>query len=54
LRSSKKVIPINIFYLLTPVSLAYWIADDGSWNKVGKYVTLCNDSFTLKEVLQLI
>jgi len=52
--SGKKVVPINIFDLLTSVSLSYWIADDGSWNKVGKYVTLCTDSFTLVEVLQLI
>jgi hypothetical protein len=43
----KKVIPNNIFYLLTPFSLAYWIADDVSWNKVGKYETFCTDSFTL-------
>lgn len=52
--SSKKVVPNNIFDLLTPLSLAYWIADDGCWNKVGKYVTLCTDSFTLDEVLLLI
>lgn len=55
--SGKKVIPVNIFDLLTPirrVGLAYWIADDGSWNKVNKYVTLCTDSFTLVEVQQLI
>src|SRR5258708_33292389 len=51
---SKKMVPINILYLLTPLSLAYWIADDGSWNKVGKYVNLCTDSFTLEEILQLI
>jgi len=48
------MVPINIFYLLTPLSLAYWIADDGSLNKVGKYVTLCTDYFTLEEILQLI
>jgi hypothetical protein len=36
------------------LGLAYWIAYDGSWNKVNKYVTLCTDSFTLVEVLQLI
>lgn len=52
--SGKKVIPVNIFDLLTPLCLAYWIADDGSWNKVNKYVTLCTDSFTLVEVQQLI
>lgn len=50
----KKMVPINIFYLLTPLSLAYWIADDGSWNKVSKYVILCTDSYTLEEILKLI
>ena len=48
------MVPINIFNLLTPLSLAYWIADDGSWNKVSKYVTLCTDSYTLEEILKLI
>lgn len=52
--SGKKVIPSNTAYLLTAVSLAYWICDDGSWNKVGRYVTLCTDSFTLSEVEFLI
>nr|YP_010170378.1 LAGLIDADG homing endonuclease [Phanerochaete carnosa]QRZ60359.1 LAGLIDADG homing endonuclease [Phanerochaete carnosa] len=50
----KKVVPGNLIDLFTPLSLAYWIADDGSWNKVGKYVTLCTDSFKLLEVEQLI
>jgi hypothetical protein len=48
------MVPINIFNLLTPLSLAYWIADDGSWNKVSKYVILCTDSYTLEEILKLI
>ena len=52
--SGKKVVPGNLIELFTPLSLAYWIADDGSWNKVGKYVTLCTDSFSLEEVEQLI
>jgi hypothetical protein len=25
----KKIVPLNIFDLMTPLSLAYWIADDG-------------------------
>jgi len=49
-----KVIPKNIGDLLTPRSLAYWIADDGSWNKVNKYVSLSTDSFRLEEVELLI
>lgn len=49
-----KVIPRNIADLLTPIGLAYWIADDGSWNAPGRYVVLCTDSFTLGEVELLI
>ena len=52
--SGKKVIPSNIGDYLTHISLAFWICDDGSWNSVGRYVTLCTDSFTLKEVELLI
>lgn len=52
--ASRKVIPVNIRDLLTPRGLAYWIADDGSWNKVSKYVTLCTDSYSLAEVEILI
>ena len=50
----KKVIPSNIGDLLTALSLAYWIADDGSWNKIGRYVTLSVNSFTIEEVELLI
>jgi hypothetical protein len=50
----KKVIPSNIADLLTPLDLAYWIADDGSWNKVSKYVNLCTDYYSLAEVENLI
>lgn len=50
----KKVIPSNIGDYFTPISLAYWISDVGSWNSVGRYVTLCTDSFTLGEVELLI
>jgi hypothetical protein len=49
-----KVVPANIGELLTPFSLAYWIADDGSWNKPGKYTELSTNSFTLEEVILLI
>ena len=45
-----RVVPLNIGELLTPLSLAYWIADDGSRNKVTRYVVLCTHSFTLAEV----
>lgn len=49
-----KVIHTIIVELLKPVSLAYWICDDGSYNKVGKYLTLCTDSFQLEEIELLI
>ena len=52
--NKKKVIPANIGQLLTPLSLCYWIADDGCWNKTNKYVVLCTDSFTKEEVNLLI
>ena len=50
----KKIIPLNIEEMLTPLGLAYWIADDGSWNKVSKYLTFCTDSYSLAEVENLI
>lgn len=50
----KKVVPINLFEIFTEKSLAYWIFDDGSWNKVNKHVVLSTDSFTLGEVEFLI
>src|SRR5439155_14606808 len=50
----QKVVPANIGDLLTPLGLVYWICDDGSWNKRGKFVTLCTNSFSLEEVELLI
>jgi hypothetical protein len=52
--NGQKVVPLNIGELLTLVSLAYWLADDGFWNKVGQYVALCTESFTPAEVRLLI
>jgi hypothetical protein len=48
-----KVVPSNIAELLTPLSLAYWISDDGSFCKTKSIVTLCTESFTLEEVTLL-
>jgi hypothetical protein len=45
-----KIIPQNIAELLTPLSLAYWLSDDGSLHKLMRYVVLCTNSFTLAEV----
>ena len=49
----RKIVPLNIGVLLTPVGLAFLISDDGSFNKKGQYVVLCTDSFTKAEVTLL-
>jgi hypothetical protein len=46
----KKIVPLNIGELLTPIGLAYWIADEGCFCKSSQRVILCTESFTLKEV----
>lgn len=28
-----KIVPLNIYKLLTPIGLAFWIMDDGTYNK---------------------
>lgn len=48
-----KVIPNNIYDLLTPLGLAHWIMQDGSFHKVYKGVVLCTDCF-IKEEVQII
>jgi hypothetical protein len=47
-----KVIPENIYELLTPVALAHLIMGDGSGSRHG--LLLCTDSFTLPEVVKLM
>ena len=49
-----KVIPNIIGDLLTPLGLAHWIMQDGSYHKVSKGVVLCTDSFTREEIELLI
>ena len=39
---------------LTYVGLAYWIMDDGSYNKHKGNIILCTDSYTKEDVLFLI
>nr|QVG61527.1 hypothetical protein [Rhizoctonia sp.] len=46
----KKIVPINIADLFTVYSLAYWLADDGSFHKKNRCVTLNTQSFSLEEV----
>ena len=48
----KKIIPIDIYNLFTPVSLAFWIMGDGEIRASG--IALCTDSFKVTEVVTLI
>lgn len=48
----EKYINTNLFHYFDYVVLAHWIKSDRS--KSGKGITLCTDSFTLKEVVTLI
>lgn len=47
-----KVIPGNIYDLLTPIALAYWLMGDGGWTNKG--IHLATHSFTEADVLRLI
>jgi len=49
----KKIVPSNIGELLTPLSLAYWICDDGTFPK-DRGVVLCTNSFSKDEVNLLV
>lgn len=52
--NGKKIIPTNIYTLLTPLGLAYWICDDGEFKKKNRAVILNTQGFTLEEVELLI
>lgn len=47
-----KVIPENIYELLTPVALAHIIMGDGQGSRHG--LLLCTDSFTIPEVIKIM
>lgn len=47
-----KIIPDNIYNLLTPVALAHLIQGDGSAQRHG--LIICTDSYTTPEVVRLI
>ena len=49
-----KIVPKDSISRLTPVSLAHWIMDDGSFNKSKGYLILCTDSYCKEDVLYLI
>jgi group I intron endonuclease len=48
----KKVIPLNIYELLTPVALAHLLMGDGVARKHG--VILCTDSYSIPDVVRLM
>lgn len=48
-KNNKKEITEKILKQINPRSLAIWICDDGSFNKKQKYITLCTNSFNLKQ-----
>ena len=50
----KKVIPKNICDLLSPLGLAYWICDDGTFASKNNSVILCTNSYLESEVDSLI
>jgi LAGLIDADG DNA endonuclease family len=47
-----KVIPFDIFNLLTPVALAYWIMGDGAARNMG--IVLCTDSYSIPDIVRLM
>lgn len=47
-----KIVPQNIYNLLTPVALAHLIMGDGSAQRHG--LIICTDSYTIPEVVRLI
>ena len=47
-----KVIPSNMYDLLTPVALAHWIMGDGTYKSQG--LLLCTDSNTIQDIVRLM
>lgn len=45
-----KIVPSNIKELLTPLSLVYWICDDGTFEKKTQAIILCTECFDLDGV----
>jgi hypothetical protein len=50
----KKIVPANIGEMLTPLSLSYWIADDGCFHIRDSDIYLCTNGFTFEETNLLI
>lgn len=53
-KQGKKQVPLNIIDYLTPISLAFWISDDGSYHVRDHILILCTDGFTESGVDLLI
>lgn len=51
--SYKKIVPLDIYNLLTPIALAYWIMGDGYGNN-WKGLYLCTDSFSNYDIVRLM
>jgi hypothetical protein len=49
-----KIVPLNIYDLLTPVGLAYLIMGDGSYHIRDGFVVLCTEGFTNENNLRLM
>ena len=50
--SGVKIIPKNIYDLLTPVALAHLVMGDGSKKRHG--LLICTDSYSIEDVVRLI
>jgi hypothetical protein len=49
-----KIIPDNIYDLLTPVALAHLIMGDGYYHPVNGGLLICTDSYSIKDVVKLM
>lgn len=49
-----KIVPTDSDDRMTDVSLAYWIMDEGSYNKIKGNLTFCTLSYSKEDVLLLI
>ena len=47
-----KVVPYNIYDLLTPVALAHLIMGDGGFKSKGIFI--CTDSYSIQDVVRII
>lgn len=49
-----KVVPENIYNLLTPIALAHLIMGDGGFKSIGNGIFLCTDSYSIQDVIRLM